>query len=182
MPRYKRAYDGATCFFTVVTHKRQPLLCKEQSRHFLREAISEVRSSHPFTIDAWVLLPDHLHSIWTLPEGDAGYSTRWALLKAGFSKRMNKSVGRAHPTINPSREKHRESGYWQRRFWEHAIRGQRDYNAHMDYVHYNPVKHGHVSAPKDWEFSSFHRLVSEGVYDIEWGLNDEFDFTGIGGE
>jgi len=182
MPRYKRAYEGSTYFFTVVTHRRQPFLCDDNPRQFLREAIIDVRRRHPFKINAWVLLPDHLHCIWTLPDSDAGYSTRWALLKAGFSKRMNKSAGRAHPAINPSREKHRESGYWQRRFWEHAIRGQRDYNAHMDYIHFNPVRHGLVSVPRDWEYSSFHKLADEGVYDIEWGSVDDMDFTGIGSE
>jgi len=182
MPRYKRTYEGATYFFTVVTHERLTFLCEERSRRFLREAVSEARAKHPFEIDAWVLLPDHIHCIWTLPEGDADYSMRWGLIKAGFSKRMNKAVGRAHPTVNPSRDKHRESAYWQRRFWEHSIRGQKDYNAHMDYILFNPVKHRLVSSPKDWEYSSFHRLVIEGVYDIEWGSAQDMDFTGVGCE
>jgi len=85
-------------------------------------------------------------------------------------------------TVGPSRDKHRESAYWQRRFWEHMIRGQEDFNAHMDYVHYNPVKHGLVSAPSEWEFSSFHRLVTEGVYEPVWGSAEELRFTGIGRE
>jgi len=182
MPRYKRTYEGNTYFFTVVTHKRHPFLCDEQPRRFLRETINEVRTMRPFTIDAWVLLPDHLHSIWTLPDGDSDYSTRWGLIKAGFSKRMNKAVGRAHPTVSPSRDKHRESAYWQRRFWEHMIRGQEDFNAHMDYVHYNPVKHGLVTAPADWVHSSFHRLVKDGVYEPEWGSAEDVRLTGIGRE
>jgi len=104
------------------------------------------------------------------------------LVKAGFSKRMNKMVGRAHPTVNESRDRHRESAHWQRRFREHAIRGQRDYNAHMDYIHFNPVRHGLVSAPRDWKFSLFHRLVEQGLYDIGWGSAADMDFTGIGRE
>jgi len=93
MPKYKRAHAGSTYFFTVVTHKRHPFLCDEQPRHFLREAINEVRTMHPFKIDAWVLLPEHLHCIWTLPDDDGDYSARWGLIKAGFSKRMNKAAG-----------------------------------------------------------------------------------------
>ena len=182
MPRYKRTYEGSTYFFTVVTHERRPFLCAPPSRRLLREAVDEVRTSHPFVVDAWVLLPDHLHCIWTMPDGDAGYSTRWGLIKAGFSKRMNKAAGHAPPAVNASRDRHRESAYWQRRFWEHMIRGQADYNAHMDYVHFNPVKHGLVSAPKDWAYSSFHRLAEQGVYDIEWGSVSDIDFTGIGSE
>ncbi|HEX9861279.1 MAG TPA: transposase [Nitrospirota bacterium] len=103
MPNYKRAYNSTTYFFTVVTHSRQPFLCTEQSRRLLREAINEVRARHPFKIDAWVLLPDHLHCIWTLPDGDSAYSVRWGMIKAGFSKRLNISVRGAHPTKSQSR-------------------------------------------------------------------------------
>ena len=182
MPNYKRAHESTTYFFTVVTQERQPFLCAEQSRQFLREAINEVRASHPFKIDAWVLLPDHLHCIWTLPEGDTAYSVRWGMIKARFSGSQNNAVREAHPAKSLSRASRRESTYWQRRFWEHAIRDQKDYNAHMDYIHFNPVKHGLVSAPKDWEYSSFHRLVEQGAYDREWGLSAEMDFMDVGSE
>lgn len=182
MPNYKRAHESTTYFFTVVTHERQPFLCTEQSRRFLRESTNEVRASHPFKIDAWVLLPDHLHCIWTLPEGDTAYSIRWGMIKAKFSGMLNKDLREAHPAKSPSRASRRESLYWQRRFWEHAIRDQKDYNAHMDYIHFNPVKHGLVSAPKDWEYSSFRRLVEQGTYDRKWGLSAEMDFEGVGSE
>jgi len=104
------------------------------------------------------------------------------MIKAGFSKRLSISVRGAHPTKSQSRVSRRESAYWQRRFWEHAIRDQRDYNAHMDYIHFNLVKHGLASSPKYWEYSSFHRLVEQGAYDIGWGAAEDMDFTGIGNE
>jgi len=148
----------------------------------LREAINHTRERWPFNIDAWVLLPDHLHCIWTLPDGDTEYSVRWGMIKSGFSKRMNAHNAEPYVKRSASRQTRRESIYWQRRFWEHEIRSQRDYNAHMDYIHFNPVKHGHVSSPKEWQYCSFHRLVEEGVYYIEWGAVEELDFTGIGRE
>jgi len=129
-----------------------------------------------------MLLPGHIHCIWTLPYGDTDFSTQWGLIKAGFSKRMKKAEGRSNADISQSRIRQRESSYWQRRFWEHGIRDQRYYNSHMDYIHFNPVKHGLVSAPNDWEYSSFHRMVDEGVYDIEWGTVDKMEFKGIGRE
>jgi len=182
MPNYRRAHEGITYFFTVVTYKRRPFLCDEQSRRFLKETINDVTTKRPFTIDAWVLLPDHLHCIWTLPAGDGDYSARWGLIKAGFSKRMNGAAGEGRPVANASRDTHRESAYWQRRFWEHLIRDQDDLNAHMDYVHYNPVKHGLVASPAAWKFSSFHSLVKEGVYDPEWGSSVPVDVPGVGKE
>ena len=182
MPRYKRSYEGNTFFFTVVTHKRRPFLCDEQSRLFLKEVINEVRVNHPFKIDAWVLLPDHLHCIWTLPAGDADYSTRWGLIKAGFSKKMNNRLGGARADKGPSRAMHREGAYWQRRFWEHSIKDQCDYNSHMDYIHINPVKHGLVTSPAEWEYSSFHRLVNEGVYGPDWGLAGDMVTMDVGRE
>ena len=182
MPNYKRAYGGSTYFFTVVTHKRRPFLCDAMSRAMLREAINETRTRWPFAVDAWVLLPDHLHCIWTLPDGDVEYSTRWGRIKSGFSKRINSLGVMPDSQRSASRQKRRESAYWQRRFWEHEIKSQRDYNAHMDYIHFNPVKHGYVKSPRDWEYSSFHRLVKEGVYDINWGGAQGIDFTGIGHE
>jgi len=182
MPNYRRLYEGTTYFFTVVTHKRRPFLCDEQSRRFLRETIDDVRTKRPFTIDAWVLLPDHLHCVWTLPAGDTDYSTRWGLIKAGFSKRMNGAAGHARPVANASRHRRRESAYWQRRFWEHMIRDHGDLKAHMDYVHYNPVKHGLARAPAEWEFSSFRRLVKKGIYDPEWASSVEVHIPGVGRE
>lgn len=133
----------------------------------------EVRASHPFEIEAWVLLPDHIHCIWQLPEGDRDYSMRWGLIKKEFTKRTKGLVGTAHPTI--SRERHREGTVWQRRFWEHQIRDEKDFSVHFDYIHYNPVKHGLARSPKDWLYSTFHRYVKAGVYAMEWGMS-EIDF------
>lgn len=171
MSNYRRAREGNTYFFTVVTYERQPILCLEQSRKILKVVIDEVRSSYPFEIKAWVLIPDHLHAIWELPDGDMNYSMRWGLIKKEFTKKIIgkiEMVGTAHPTN--SRKRHREGTIWQRRFWEHQIRGEKDLSAHCDYIHYNPVKHGLVRSPQDWSYSTFHRFVKEGIYSsIDWG-------------
>lgn len=131
-------------------------------------------------MEALVLLPDHLHCIWRLPDGDVNYSMRWGLIKKEFTKRARNLVDTAHPT--KSRERHREGTIWQRRFWEHQIKDERDFAIHCDYIHYNPVKHGLVMSPKDWIYSTFHRYVKAGVYPREWGMS-EINFTeDIGGE
>ncbi len=182
MPNYIRVRDGLTYFFTLVTYKRQPILCLEESRIALREIIEEVRLFKPFNINAWVLMPEHMHCIWTLDEEDTDYSKRWGLIKARFTKRVGKKlVGNAHPTR--SRQRQREKNVWQRRFWEHKIRDARDYEVHCNYIHYNPVKHRLVKSPKDWVYSNFHRYVKEGFYSEEWGSMDTIDLPeGIGGE
>lgn len=183
MSNYRRAREGNTYFFTLVTYQRQPILCLDQCSAALKEVIKEVQFEHPFEIKAWALLPDHLHCIWELPEGDFNYSMRWGLIKKEVTKRIRLSyemVGTAHPT--ESRKKHREGTVWQRRFWEHQIRNERDFAVHCDYIHYNPVKHGLVKSPKDWLHSTFHRYVKEGAYPMEWGTS-EIDFPEeIGGE
>ena len=171
MPEYRRARtEGATYFFTVVTYRRQPILCLDKSRQILRDVISQVQRSHPFRVDAWVLLPDHIHCLWSLPEGDRNYSVRWALIKKEFTKRVRLVLG---PEVDhhrsESRKRHGERTIWQRRFWEHQIRNEEDYTRHMDYVHYNPVKHGLAKSPKDWPHSTFHRYVAEGMYEADWG-------------
>ena len=167
MSNYRRARDGNTYFFTLVTYQRQPILCLEACRKILREVIKETRLLYPFKIEAWVLLPDHLHCIWRLPDGDVNYSMRWGLIKKEFTKRIKNLVGVAHPT--KSRERHREGTIWQRRFWEHRIRDEKDFAVHCDYIHYNPVKHGLVESSKDWVYSTFHRYVKAGIYPMEWG-------------
>jgi putative transposase len=129
----------------------------------LRAVIKGVRAKHPFEIDAWVVLPDHLHALWTLPAGDADYPTRWALIKAGFSRGLLR-----HEPIAGSRRKKGERGIWQRRYWEHMIRDDRDLEAHTNYIHYNPVKHGYVRRVVDWPFSTFHRGVARGTYPPDW--------------
>jgi putative transposase len=169
MPNYRRLITpGATYFFTVVTHFRQPILAKPESRAILRQVIDEVRQLHPFAIDAWVLLPDHMHCIWSLPVDDHDYSKRWGLIKAGFTKQAKPFFHRDE-WMNESRRKHNERTVWQRRFWEHQIRDEVDFQRHVDYIHFNPVKHGLVSQVKVWPHSTFHRFVRGGIYTEDWG-------------
>ena len=170
---------GGTFFFTVVTYQRQRFLCDDDVRLALRESILRAREQHPFAIDAWVLLPDHMHCIWTLPEGDADFSTRWNVIKRGVTRRVGAKLQRAD-LMNKSKATHRESTLWQRRFWEHQIRNDADYQAHMDYVHFNPIKHGLVERLIDWPHSSFHRYLATGVYPVDWATPP--DSSLIGGE
>lgn len=159
---YRRLYQpGSSYFFTLVTEQRRPLLVTHIDR--LREAFRRVRSRQAFHIDAIVILPDHLHTLWTLPEGDADYSGRWMRIKRLFS------TGLPAMPSNQSQLAKREKGVWQRRFWEHGIRDETDWCHHMDYIHYNPVKHGQVQRVMDWPFSSFPRCVEIGWYDRDWG-------------
>jgi len=169
MSNYRRAKSGSTYFFTVVTYKRLPILCEDESRTTLEEAIRDVMKERPFEVKAWVLLPDHLHCIWELPEGDQDYSVRWALIKKGFTRRVKLRLKTPEP--NRSRIRRREATVWQRRFWEHQIRDEADYGAHCDYIHYNPVRHGLADSPKDWQYSTFHRYVKAGLYPEDWGGN-----------
>jgi putative transposase len=168
MPRYIRAQQpGGTFFFTVVTHRRRKLFYEANNRLIFKEAIMEVHSTYPFNIDAWVLLPEHLHCIWTLPAGDRDFSKRWGLIKAKFSKEL------------PGQQ---TTPVWQNRFWEHLIRDDRDLQRHLDYIHYNPVKHGLVDSPKDWPASTFHRYVRQGLYPENWGEGVSFQSTDKFGE
>jgi putative transposase len=175
MPEYRRTYTpGGTYFFTLVTHERQPILLDAPIRDALRESINQTRARLPFHANAWVLLPDHLHAIWTLPEGDTAYSVRWSLIKQGVSKRCA-ALYNDDSRRSLSRLKRRESSLWQRRFWEHQIRHETDFERCMDYAHYNPVKHALVSSVIEWPYSTFHRYVNEGVYPADWGSSLEID-------
>ncbi len=169
MPEYRRCYTpGSWYFFTVVTYKRQAIFDCEEVWNLLRKSLLIVKHSHPFRIGGFVLLPDHLHVLWKLPEGDSNFSVRWNLIKSGFTRLYKKWK----PTVNQrssSRIRKREQSIWQRRFWEHRIRNQDDYYNHMDYIHYNPVKHGYVSSPKDWKWSTFKKYVGMSLYTIDWG-------------
>lgn len=163
MSRYVRNYvAGGSYFFTVNLLERNKTLLVDYV-DVLRESVAEVKRVHPFYIDAWVVLPDHLHAVWTLPEGDADYSSRWREIKKRFSKALPADEFRS-----PNRIKRGERGIWQRRFWEHTLRDERDFRHHVDYVHINPLKHGHVQALMDWPCSSFHRAVSQGLYPADW--------------
>ena len=178
---YRRAkIEGRTYFFTLATHNRKPFLCYPDNVELLRQAFQYTMQRHPMKIDAFVLLPDHLHTLWTLPKKDCNYSTRWRLIKSYFSRHcQDKYDG----VISTSRQSKQERAFWQRRFWEHLIRDNQDFINHVEYIHYNPVKHGLVAAPKDWEHSSFHRYVQAGLYDEMWGAGDEVLFdVGIGSE
>ncbi len=176
MPEYRRArIAGGTYFFTVNTLHRLPVLLNDDVRVALRRGIEKARETHPFLIGAWVLLPDHLHCIWTLPAGDADFAVRWAIIKRQVGKTC--AARYVEPdAFNASRARRRESGLWQRRYWEHLIRDEDDYRRHVDYIHWNPVKHGYVKKASEWPYSTFYRYVKAGVYDLEWELPDkQFD-------
>ena len=168
MPNYRRVYiPGGTFFFTVVTENRAPFLCDDRARAILRTSIENCRHKWPMTIDAIVLLPDHLHTIWTLPTDDSDYCRRWAWIKKEFTKAWLASHGKEQ-SRSDSRLRNRRRGVWQRRFWEHAIRNDDDLINHVEYIHYNPIKHGLVKCPHNWPYSSFHRYVAQGVYPQDW--------------
>lgn len=164
MPNYHRArFEGAYYFFTVVTYDRRRLFCSEWARQCLREAIRETQSRYPYESIAFCLMPNHLHCIWKLPEDDANFSLRWSLIKGLFTRRYRRSRSRLEPT-STSRARKGEACIWQRRFWEHRIRDEHDLQKHVDYIHYNPVKHGLVTRLEDWPWSTYHQYVSEGLY------------------
>jgi putative transposase len=164
MTQYRRNWiPGGTYFFTVAAAKRPngPLV---EYIADLRQAFRVVRFEHPFEIDAIVILPDHLHTIWTLPPGDSDYASRWRKIKAAFSKRLPRNALRSASQIAKG-----ERGIWQRRYWEHTIRDDNDLRAHVDYIHGNPVKHGYVRASSEWPHSTFLQYVDRGVYAVDWG-------------
>ncbi|MBI5450793.1 MAG: transposase [Gammaproteobacteria bacterium] len=163
MVAYRRnVIPGAGYFFTVTLLDRASSLLVEHIAD-LRLAMISVQTERPFEIDAVVVLPDHLHCIWTLPPGDADYALRWREIKSRFSRRIPASDRRTLARMNKA-----ERGIWQRRYWEHTLRDEGDMERHMDYIHYNPVKHGYVTRVADWPYSSFHRWVRKGVYSLDW--------------
>ena len=170
MVEYRRIdVPGATWFFTVNLAERQNNHLLTEQIDSLRSAFRYVKNRRPFQIDAIVVLPDHLHCIWTLPTGDTDFSTRWNLLKGHFSR----SIAQGE-RVSKSRRKRRERGLWQRRFWDHMIRNERDLNTHIEYIHWNPIKHGWVTRVIDWPYSSFHQFVKQGIYPANWGHQGEF--------
>lgn len=157
--------EGGTYFFTVTLQNR--------NSNYLTQYISELRDSFrlckvkmPFTIDAIVVLPEHLHCIWTLPQGDSNYSERWRKIKASFTRFL------LHKEVNIYKNQSGQYNLWQRRFWEHTIQNNRDFEAHVNYIHYNPVKHGYVARARDWKYSSFHRYVREKKLSLNWAGNN----------
>jgi len=159
--RYRRAYaPGGTFFFTLVTKNRYPFFNDSKNVEIIGQEIRNICTDRPFRMDAIVILPDHIHCLWTLPKGDSDYSTRWRLIKRAVTQKIN-SVNTANFPIS----------VWQSRYWEHQIRDALDFRSHVEYIHYNPVKHGWVKSVRYWPYSSFHKYVQCGEYDREWGTN-----------
>jgi putative transposase len=169
MPDYRRAYlPGGTFFLTLVTYHRQRLFAEPENVSRLRTAVAKTKIERPFDIVAAVVLPDHIHFLWTLPPDDCDYSGRVSRLKVLFTRSL-RGYRSLPQNISASRRKHRESDVWQRRFWERNVRDEKDLAQHLDYIHYNPVKHGLVSCPHLWTASSFQRWVEGERYRVDWG-------------
>ena len=172
MPDYRRyRVPGGTYFFTINLLNRSSDLL---TRHIeaLRDSVRRTRIERPFHIDAWVVLPEHIHCVITLPPGDNDFSNRIKAIKIRFVRALEPDEWRS-----PVRVAKGERGIWQRRFWEHAIRDDNDYARHMDYVHYNPVKHGHAASVAAWPYSTFHHWVKAGVYSANWGGGETGDIA-----
>ena len=169
MSNYRRARRrGATYFFTVVTHQRTPWFDREERVEILRDAFRRTLAERPLSMEAVVVLPDHLHCLWRLPEGGDDFSGRWREIKKRVSRRLD-----------PDGNTRGERSVWQRRFWEHRIRDERDWRNHMDYIHYNPVKHGLAERPGDWPWSSFGKAVDQGWYEPDWGGVEPESIAGL---
>jgi putative transposase len=176
MSRYRRAHlEGGTYFFTVTLADRSSDLLVRHIDH-LRHAYKATHDLYPFETIAICVLPDHLHAMWALPPSDANFPLRWSLIKSKFSRALPSEAART-----PSKVAKREKGLWQRRYWEHAIRDDADLARHIDYIHFNPVKHGHVSRVRDWPHSSFDRYVRRGLLPADWS-GDMQEVTGKFGE
>ena len=162
--RYRRTkIKGGTYFFTLnLAERKKTLLIDEIDK--LRYTINKVKKRHPFKLDAMVILPDHLHALITMPMNDEDYPKRWRLIKSGFSRQLPKNE-----RINNSRKTKNERGIWQRRYWEHYIRDNNDYQKHIAYIHYNPVKHGYVKQAKNWPYSTLHYYIANNIISADWG-------------
>ncbi|MDR0181537.1 REP-associated tyrosine transposase [Lysobacter arvi] len=166
MSNYRRAWSpGGTWFFTVALLNRRGNNLLVREIDLLRRVVAGVMARHPFRIHGWVVLLDHLHCVIELPHGDTDFPRRWRLIKGGFSKGLPKAEYRSAVRVRRG-----ERGIWQRRYWEHLIRDEADYRAHMDYVHINPLKHGLVQRIADWPYSTFYSLVAEGIYPADWQM------------
>jgi putative transposase len=175
MANYRRNFvPGGSFFFTVNLADRRTRLLTDRVA-LLRDAFRYARALHPFTVDAIVVLPDHLHAIWTLRPGDMDYALRWRLIKAFFSRAID-----ADEQISRSRKRKGERGIWQRRYWEHTVRDESDFQRHCDYIHINPVKHGYAQAAREWPHSSFHKFVKQGIYPAAWGRGIQLDGDDFG--
>lgn len=167
MPDYHRLRIPGSCyFFTLVTHRRYPIL-NERALPHLKAALLSATMRMPFRIPAIVVLPDHLHCLWSLPTGDADFSRRWQFIKASFTRRLKRM------------DKNICLPIWQNRYWEHCVRDDADFQRHLDYIHYNPVKHGYVTRPCDWPWSSFRSHVDRGYYSEDWGISEPLSIEGL---
>ena len=172
--QYRRIYiKGGTYFFTIVTYKRMKILHYPENIKLLKDAFNYVIKKHPFDIVAYVVMPEHIHFIMNLPEHDKDFSTRIRLLKSYFSRNCKKICYQYH---SESRKNKKEKTIWQRRFWDHLIRDEADYQKHVEYIHYNPVKHGLTNSPIEWKYSSFSHYVRDGIYDKNWGSDKRLCF------
>ncbi|MFW2177371.1 MULTISPECIES: REP-associated tyrosine transposase [unclassified Moraxella] len=174
---YRRNFQqGGTYFLTLCLADRKSDLLVENIAT-LRLAYQKIQDKMPFYTNAIVIMPDHIHLLWTLPVDDSDYSSRIKLLKNYFTRQLPLNLKH---TSNLSRKDKNEQGIWQRRFWEHTIRDEFDYNSHVEYIYFNPVKHGYVKNVKDWQFSSFHRDVKKGIFTLDWGsdlnINTNLEF------
>ena len=169
MSNWRRVFvPGGTYCFTLVTEHRAPILASPAARSILRRVLRDCRQTWPFEIIAIVLLPDHLHTLWRLPAGDCDYPGHIGWIKKEFTKAWLAGGGAEQP-VSVSRGRHRRRGVLQRKSWEHCIRDEEDLANHMDYIHYNPVKHGYAVCAGDWPWSSFHRYQREGLYPVDGG-------------
>jgi putative transposase len=172
MSTYRRAWmPGGTYFFTVNLLRRRGNDLLVRHVEMLREAVRLTRSNHPFTIHGWVVLPNHLHCILELPAGDSDFAMRWQVIKRRFSLALPRTEYRSDTRLH-----RRERGIWQRRYWEHLLRDDDDYRRHMDYLHYNPVKHGLVKRVVEWPYSTFYRCVARGIYPQDWASPETEEF------
>jgi putative transposase len=160
---------GATYFFTLTLQDRGSRTLVDHVE-VLRAAVKHAKARHPFDIEAMVVLPEHLHALWRLPLDDSDFSTRWMLVKQTFTQLLVANRVLPEEAASPRGLKG-ERKLWQRRFWEHQIRDQEDFQRHVDYIHYNPVKHGWVTRAADWPYSSLHRFVREGALPADWGIS-----------
>jgi putative transposase len=169
--RYRRSdVLGASYFFTVVTYGQQPLLARAEAVATFERALQTVQQRRSFVLEAQVVLPDHLHALWTLPDNDSDYPTRWRLIKEAFTREYVTTNRVQEP--DSRRRARGERAVWQRRYWEHLIRDDHDFSAHVEYIHYNPVRHGLVKAPADWPHSTFLDWVARGNYERTWGSDE----------
>ncbi len=176
--KYRRMYiQGGTYFFTLVSFNRLPVFSSQDAVDLLYAAVGYTAARMPFEVIAYVILPDHVHYVWTLPDISSDYSTRWRLIKSYFTRNYDH---KDYAKISMSRKKKSEKGVWQRRFWEHLIRDEADLVQHVEYIHYNPIKHGYVQSLMDWKNSSFTKYVEDGLYPPYWGeIKREWPVSGL---